>query len=289
VVTAARADTHLLPGDVVQTIGGRPAVDRMRELETYISGSPQWRRYRALESLSEGPRGVPVEVTVGRGGETRGLRLPRDVHAELPERTGPHLRQLEGGFWYVNLDQVPWEQIVPRLNEIAAAPGVVFDLRGYPKDNHAVIQHLLRADDQSKEWMQVARIVRPDQERLVGWEKRGWGLTQQTPRIQGRVAFITGPQAISYAESFMSFIEHYKLGEIVGQPTAGTNGNINKFPVPGGFEVVFTGMKVLKHDGSQLFHVGIRPTVPVEPTIAGVRSGRDEALEAALRVVRGKS
>jgi C-terminal processing protease CtpA/Prc len=53
--------------------------------------------------------------------------------------------------------------------------------------------------------------------------------------------------------------------------------------------VVFTGMKVLKHDGSQLHHVGIRPTVPVERTIEGVRRGRDEALEAALRVVSGKS
>ena len=102
------------------------------------------------------------------------------------------------------------------------------------------------------------------------------------------MAFITGPQAISYAESVMSFIEHYRLAEIVGEPTAGTNGNINRFPLPGGFQVTFTGMKVLKHDGSQLFHVGIRPTVPVARTIAGVRGGRDEAFEAALQVVQGK-
>jgi hypothetical protein len=53
--------------------------------------------------------------------------------------------------------------------------------------------------------------------------------------------------------------------------------------------VNFTGMKVLKHDGSQLHHIGIRPTVPVEPTIQAVRRGLDEPFEMALRVVVGPS
>ncbi len=46
-------------------------------------------------------------------------------------------------------------------------------------------------------------------------------------------------------------------------------------------------MRVLKHDGSRHHLVGIGPTVPAAPTIAGIRAGRDEVLEAALRVVGG--
>jgi C-terminal processing protease CtpA/Prc len=85
----------------------------------------------------------------------------------------------------------------------------------------------------------------------------------------------------------MSFIEHYGLAEIVGQPTAGANGNINPFALPGGYRVTWTGMRVLKHDGSQHHLVGIQPTVPTERTLAGVQAGRDELLERALEVVRG--
>jgi len=33
--------------------------------------------------------------------------------------------------------------------------------------------------------------------------------------------------------------------------------------------------------------VGIHPTVPVSPTIAGVRAGRDEQLERAIEIVGG--
>ena len=60
---------------------------------------------------------------------------------------------------------------------------------------------------------------------------------------------------------------------------------MNSIDLPGGNRLVFTGMRVLKHDGSQHHLIGIRPTVPTERTLAGLRAGRDEVLEAALRAL----
>ena len=71
----------------------------------------------------------------------------------------------------------------------------------------------------------------------------------------------------------------------MGSATAGTNGNINPFTLPGGYTVSWTGMKVLKQDGSRHHGVGIQPTVPVALTIQGVAQGRDEVLERAIEVV----
>ncbi|MDX5437896.1 MAG: peptidase S41, partial [Pontibacter sp.] len=104
------------------------------------------------------------------------------------------------------------------------------------------------------------------------------------PQLTAKIIFLTDGRAISYAESFMSFIEHYKLATIVGQPTAGTNGNVNPFTLPGGYYISWTGMKVQKHDGSRLHGVGILPNVYVEKTIQGVREGRDEFLEKAMEI-----
>jgi C-terminal processing protease CtpA/Prc len=83
----------------------------------------------------------------------------------------------------------------------------------------------------------------------------------------------------------MGIIEHYQLAEIVGEPTAGTNGNVNYFTVPGNYQILWTGMKVLKQDGSQHHLIGIRPTVPVSRTLKGVTEGRDEFLEAAVELI----
>ena len=86
----------------------------------------------------------------------------------------------------------------------------------------------------------------------------------------------------------MGIVEHYDLGTIVGGTTAGANGNVNLINLPGsGFRITFTGMRVIKHDGSQHHLVGIQPDVAIEPTLAGIREGRDEVLEKGVEV--GKS
>ncbi len=85
----------------------------------------------------------------------------------------------------------------------------------------------------------------------------------------------------------MGYVGDLKLGTIVGGPTAGTNGNIATFELPGGFHVVFTAMRVTRHDGKSAFHlIGVRPQVAVAPTIAGLRAGRDEVLEKGLEFAR---
>jgi C-terminal processing protease CtpA/Prc len=134
--------------------------------------------------------------------------------------------------------------------------------------------------------MHVARITGPFG-RSAGWLSMGWDLRPAAPHVGGRRVFLTDARAISYAESVMGYVADRKLGTIVGGATAGTNGNVATFDVPGGFRISFTAMRVTGHDGQKPHHlVGIRPDVPVEPTIAGLRAGRDELLERALELAR---
>lgn len=44
-------------------------------------------------------------------------------------------------------------------------------------------------------------------------------------------------------------------------------------------------MRYLKLDGTRHQGIGVRPTVPVRRTIAAVREGRDEDLEAAVKLI----
>ena len=83
----------------------------------------------------------------------------------------------------------------------------------------------------------------------------------------------------------MGIVEFYKLGTIVGAPTAGTNGNVNSFTLPGGFTITWTGMKVLKQNGSRHHGVGIIPNVAVSRNRAAIAAGRDDFLERAVEAV----
>jgi C-terminal processing protease CtpA/Prc len=51
--------------------------------------------------------------------------------------------------------------------------------------------------------------------------------------------------------------------------------------VPGGIYVRFSGQGVWHADGRQLQRVGLQPDVEVHPTLAGIRTGKDEVLDTA--------
>jgi C-terminal processing protease CtpA/Prc len=285
VVTTSEDPNHFQRGDVVLSIDGKKAEQALLDAEEFISGSPQWKRYKSLMRFGYGKKGSLTKLKVKRGAETFVIELERNFKRMLTEPTKPSIQALENSVYYVNLDLVPWNEIVVKIDELASARGIIFDLRGYPKENHEIICHLLKEKDTSNAWMQIPQIIYPDQKNIIGYQKMGWNLVAKNPRIKGKVVFITDGRAISYAESFLGFIEHYKLGEIVGQPTAGTNGNINPFALPGDYRIVWTGMKVLKHDGSQHHLIGIQPTVPAERTIQGIIEGRDELFDKALEII----
>jgi hypothetical protein len=56
--------------------------------------------------------------------------------------------------------------------------------------------------------------------------------------------------------------------------------------LPGNLVVSFTGREIRHADGRQLQRVGVQPDIAVKPTIAGIRAGRDEVLEAAIEYLR---
>ena len=278
----------LQPGDIVLKVNGKPSVEVLSELETMISGAtPQWRRYVAMEFLAIGAKDSELKLDVqDANGQVRSVTLGRTVEGEsLDETRPPKISELKPGVFYVALDRIKDEDFNAALPQLEKAKGIVFDLRGYPTVSPVVISHLIDVPVMSARWM-VPIITKPDHVTVDSYETGGrWDLKPIAPRLKGKIAFLTDGRAISYAESYMGIIEAYKLAEIVGEPTAGTNGNINPIALPGNYTLIWTGMKVLKHDGSQHHGIGIHPTVPVSRTIKGIREKRDEQLERATSIV----
>jgi len=73
------------------------------------------------------------------------------------------------------------------------------------------------------------------------------------------------------------------LSSFIGSPADGANGDVTNLVLPGGIYVNFSGHDVRHSDGRQLQRIGIQPQIAVEPTPRGIREGRDEVLEAAIK------
>jgi C-terminal processing protease CtpA/Prc len=293
-VVLASNDESIQVGDIVTQIDGKPSIDCVVEEEALISGSPQWKRYRSLAQLSvvfDGRENVTVKLKRGDKEweselETGTDRPPVAKKREVVDVIEEGEEDGSGAIYYVDLGRAEPSDVDPMIEKFANAKGIVFDMRGYPRGTQYLFQHMTDEHMQSAQWL-VSKQVRPDRVDMADFDKRGrWEMPPREPRFKGKFAFITNGSAISYAESCMAIVANYKLAEIIGSPTAGANGNINPFELPGGYRVIYTGMRVINHDDSQHHVLGVKPTIPMEPTVVGVREGKDELLDAAIKVVK---
>jgi C-terminal processing protease CtpA/Prc len=281
----------LRPGAVVARIDGREAATLLAEREGLISGAtPQWKRWLSLFKIGISPRPDAAKLVVdAESGSPVEVSVPRQKHHLASEETRPpKVHELKPGIWYVDMDRITDDDFKAALSDLERAKGLIFDLRGYPSRlSTVVLGHLTDEPVTCAQW-HVPVVTQPDREGMT-YDVSQWEVEPASPRLKGKAAFITDGRAISYAETYLGIVEHYRLVEIVGSPTAGTNGNVNPFRLPGGYSISWTGMKVLKHDGSRHHGFGILPAVPMARTIRGVAEGKDELLEKAMAVVSGGS
>ncbi len=293
VVTAASEAIarQVEPGDAVLAIGGVPAEKAIEDAAAQVSAAtPRHKRRRALAELRIPPPGQALTLTVEPfrdPGRRRDVTLRAGFSSIMDEPRPDKLAELRPGVWYADLTRLQDADWPEALKRLAGASGIVFDLRGYSMLQPDWLGHLADQTLESPQW-HIPVVTRPDREEMRFERMPGWKLEPRAPYFKARRAVLADARAISYAESCLAIVEHYRLAEIVGEGTAGTNGNVNPVTLPGGYRFGFTGMKVLKQDGSRHHGVGVEPAVPAARTRAGVAAGRDEVLERALALVAAR-
>ncbi|MCC5823989.1 MAG: hypothetical protein LAT64_13680 [Phycisphaerales bacterium] len=288
VAEAARGEIAV--GDAIVSIDGRTADELLDRAREEISGATDgWVRHQSGAWLVFDLETADQFTMVVRGadGEERAVLVSRSSSFAPDERGAPPENgvELAPGIVYFNLNGTEEAELAAHLDMLAAAEGIVFDLRGYPDSAaYALMAHLTDEPVRSAHWM-IPEVTRPGREGWSWAEPGRWLIQPRAPRIGAETVFLISEGAISYAESILGIVEHEGMGTLVGTRTAGTNGNVHQIDLPDGFWVAWTGMKVLKHDGSRHHGVGIAPHVEVHPTAAGIAAGRDEVLEAGVRVL----
>ncbi|MFL6291769.1 MAG: hypothetical protein ACJ759_12820 [Thermoanaerobaculia bacterium] len=207
-------------GDVVLSVGGRPAEEAVREEEALVSAAtPEARRWWTLERLLYGPPGSRVTLQLKQAGE---VGLARDTPYErLPAGTPlPPVAEPRPGIVYVDLgriEETDFEALLPRL---AAARGVVFDLRRGSNVSNEVLSHVTERTVSSSKW-QVPVVMKPDHSD-VEWLTTFWTIPPLEPRIR-RAAFLIDGRSDGFSETLPGMIEEHRLGEVVGARSGGSN------------------------------------------------------------------
>ena len=100
------------------------------------------------------------------------------------------------------------------------------------------------------------------------------------------VAVLVGADTASAAESFLTYMKYKNRAVIIGQNSAGTNGQPYMGQLPGGGAFGICTMKCFMLDGTSYNNVGIAPDIYVEKRIEDMKAGFDRAMDEAIRYLR---
>jgi C-terminal processing protease CtpA/Prc len=285
----------LEPGDVVLKIDGRPVAERIEFLKKITTAStPQSLMLRIAHLLLNGPDGSEVAAEVeGRDGTIKTVKLQRSSRFyQIRPTVAEAYRLLPGNIGYVDLTEISVPQVDEMFEKLKSTRAILLDMRGYPKGTAWSIAPRLAEKTGLAAALFRRRIVMAPTGGTAQYHSL-WNtheFLQAIPptakwRYTGRTVMLIDERAISQSEHSGLFYETANSTKFVGSRTAGANGDVTWFPIPGGIRINFSGHDVRHADGRQLQRIGLVPDLEVHPTIAGIRAGVDEVLDRALKYV----
>lgn len=282
--------TTVKPGDVLIAIDGQPYQSRVDELTPEIAAStPQSMRNRVAQILLNGEANSSVTVTLaaadGKQYDARIVRSQRFRAMLNPYRNGEIFRLLTPKIGYVDLERLPGGQVDAMFQAFAGTEAIIMDMRGYPQGTAWSIAPRLSEKSAPVAAQFRRNLVRSDNGE--GGDIASFLFEQRIPRTnamryKGKTVMLIDERAISQSEHSGLFYKAANGTVFIGSPTAGANGDVTSFSVPGGIRIGFSGHDVRWPDGKQLQRAGLEPNVLISPTVAGIRAGRDEVLERAV-------
>lgn len=148
----------------------------------------------------------------------------------------------------------------PYLDSIAEGryKALVFDLRSYPAlDFDKVLSHITDTTMNTSALFHKPLSCFPNREHIRYSGSDGY-IKPVLPHIGIPVSFISGPETMSWGETILMLVKGYGLGEIIGTPTNGTNGDATYFSMPL-FSFYMTAIKAVNADGSRHHGIGVIP------------------------------
>ncbi|MCC6290365.1 MAG: hypothetical protein IT249_21015 [Chitinophagaceae bacterium] len=274
-------------GDIILKINQRPLKEIIDEKGRYISASNQDCRIRDMKTmlLNGNKDSATIEI------ERNGLISEKTVH-RYPLwylADGQNKKNIERAWkltndniGYVNMGILQYGEIDDVMKELTGAKAIIFDLRNYPKSLYPKLSNYLNAERKP-----FVRFTMPmvDFPGMYAYSKDHYTGKKNKFPFQGLTVLLIDERTQSMAELTVMALQTASNVTLIGNHTAGADGDVVTIPLPGGYRVSMSSIGVYYPDGKETQRIGITPDVEIRPTIEGLRKGKDEVFEEVIRYI----
>ena len=281
-----------LKGDIINSINGKSVANIVKEKLPYSPASNYPTQLRDIQRELFRTNDSTLQIAYTRNNVTQNTFI--NTHAKGKINNGnntdtcfkylsPDITYLYPGTFknsYMN-------ELVPRISK---SKGLVIDMRCYPSDFMVfTMGNYLNSNPKyftklSEPSIQYPGLFTFKNQEIIG-NSYGSSINEH---YNGKVIILVNETTQSQAEYTTMAFRASKNAIVIGSTTAGADGNVSQFSLPGGLITVISGLGVYYPDGRETQRVGIIPDIVVKPTIKGIKEGRDELLEEAIKLINQK-
>jgi C-terminal processing protease CtpA/Prc len=276
-------------GDVLVSLDGVPVDEIAQRARRFYGASNERARMNQIaRGLTRGACGN-VRVEVMREGvqplEAQRVPITRGhfVADAQNDRPGETFQMLSPDVAYLKLSSIKSAAVAGYIDKARTAKALIVDIRNYPSDFVVFSLGSLLVDSRTS----FVAFTKADLSNPGAFH---WGaspyLDPQEPHFAGRVAILVDETSISQAEYTAMALRASPRALVVGTQTAGADGNVSPISLPGNMRTGMSGLGVFYPNRYPTQQVGVKLDIECPNTIAGLRDGRDETLDCALRALQ---
>ena len=284
-----RNDVGLDIGDIITRINGRTVGELVKEKSKYYPASNTPARLRNISSdlLRSNSNEIEIEfVSESANVESKSIQLyPKDsldVYRWYRKSEDKSYKILDNNIGYVTLQTIKEEDIPVIKNEFIGTKGIIIDIRNYPSTFVPFSLGSFFVSDRTP-FVKFTRgnINNPGEFTFTN----NIEIPSDGNTYPGKLVLLVNELSQSQAEYTSMAFRAGDNTTIIGSTTAGADGNISSIMLPGGLKTMISGIGVYYPDGKETQRVGIVPDIRVEPSIEGIKNGKDELLEKAIEFI----
>nr|WP_195366021.1 S41 family peptidase [[Eubacterium] tenue] len=276
-------ECKLKKGDIVLKINDKDIFEVIKEKSKYASLSKKSAIVNRLQYELFATSKDSMNLTIKRDDNkiTQNVKCYPDINMFDIDEDSHKL--IDKNIGYINPGELEEGEIDKIMDKFMDTKGLIVDLRYYPSD---FIVYSLGKYLMPKE-VTFAKTSVPNQSvpgEFILYEDLKVGSNNKN-YYKGKVMILMNERSQSQSEFTVMSLRNAPNAKVIGSDSIGTDGNVTSFSLPGGINTLIKGVGIYNPDKSQTQRVGIKPDIYIEPTIQGVKEGRDELLEKAIEII----
>lgn len=289
VVNYMYKDCDLQIGDVIISVNGTPIEDIIEEQKQYISITEDDKILNQMEAFILRAKKPDIDIMVRRGENEvsvniLGMSLEEEWQIEKGKEKEPY-EVLDHNIGLINPIVLTDNEISNVMKKVEKTDGLIIDLRQYPKNGNWIntLAEYIKAEE-TPFCKNISISPAIPGAYLTNCIQTSGG-KQVSYHYEKPVVILMNECSQSLAEYTIMMFRDGHNTIVIGSNSVGSDGEITYLYGPEGNILQFTGAGMLTAEGEQTQRIGLSPDIYVEPTISGIREGKDELIEAAVQYI----